>query len=607
MRLRQLPSPSLPLLLLALLASPSALAAIQITLSKPGGSLTPADFELTARIQSTQQLSAVQARLHGRTFSMPVGPESRAVISIATVPFGEHTLEVTARDVEGTEGHATLVLQVDRPARVILSSPLPGAVARPSVRLTASCEDDNPEACEISVAGRVPPPPGSLPHAPGKQLEGLSARGQLDQELCLAEHVGEQVILTLTARAGDGPESAPVDVSVFVEHSQRLAPVVSAPGELLDFDEQRLLFVDSQRRAQVMDRTTGQTETLLDPLQSNLELCGLSCSRSYDTGHLVPGGALFLSGGELLLVREGKREHLGTLLRMPASRSAPLAVAGAYVAFEPLPQSGEPEGWRLRNLATGTTALLPSFSALAPNGTVLFSDSSGLLRYKEGRQELLIAGGDTLLSSLSSDGEDVVFQRGSGGTRETVLLRAGQQHVLAETSSLPEHLLSPLLAQGWVAFVRPGSGVGQVWVRSPTGVEGQISRWGTHSVPHLLGPTGTLIYASGDTYYQAAPGSVSVPFASSRFLRLFALEKDTPHVALGNTLFRVDLSAPAQPLTCPQTSPSPDKGGGCATAGSGSLWLIALTLLLLGRPGSRRARRGSSAGRARSAPAGGTR
>jgi hypothetical protein len=599
MRLLPFPSLGLYLLTLCLLAGDAALAGIQISLSKPGGSLTPADFELTAHIQSTFQLSSVQAQLGGRSFPMPASPESRAVISIAGLPFGEHTLTVTARDIQGAEGQATLVLAVDRPARLSLSLPVPGAVARPAVRITASCEDDGPEGCEVSVTGRVPPPRDN-PRAPSVELLSLSAPGQLDQEVCLAEHVGEQVIFTLRARGGAGPESEPVDVAVFVEDSQRLSPIVSVPGELLDFDEQRLLFVDAQRRARVMERATGRVETLLEPLQPNHELCGLSCSRFYDVGYLAPRGALFLSGGELVRVQDGGSELLGTLLKLPATRPAPLMVAGPFVAYEPYTSAGEPPGWRLRDLTTGTTDLIPPPASLTEDGAVLSTDASGLVRYKDGQSVLLAGRGEGIISSPISEGEDVVFQRSLGDTRETVLLRAGQQHVLADTSFLPEHQVINMLAQGWVAFVRPGGGVGQVWLRSPTGVEAQLSSWGTHSTPRLLGPAGTIIYESGGTSYLSGPGSASVPFSSSKFLRLFKLENGTPHVALGNTVFRVKPTAPAEPLTCPRATPRPERGRGCAAAGSGSVWLVTLTLLALGSRRLRRARAARAHPRARS-------
>ncbi|KFE63999.1 hypothetical protein [Hyalangium minutum] len=612
--MRPAPLRRIPLLLLplCLLASGVASAQIELRLDWPAQTLIESDFEILVSVQSVYQLSSMQAEFGGKVFPMPVDLRPRAILSIDGVPYGEHLLTVTARDIHGTEARVSRLLQVDRPPRLTISTPASGLVLQPSIRLTASCEDDHPQGCEVRANFEVVDPRGT----PGTPLPGppsLSAKGRLDQELCLAEYAGKWVRIRLRALSGS-QSSSEVVRSIYVENSRRLVPVVSVPGSVIDFDAQRVLFVDEQRRARVLDRTSGQIDTLLENLQINSYICGLSCNRSYDIGHLMPGGAILGTRNmELLQVQDGQRSSLAEFswnLYSPLSRY--YRITGSHLAYFEANQR-----WGLLNFSTGTRTSLPSeFAAnwLGEDGTLLGSTRNLLLRYRNEQVEQVFAEAEGTVKFPIAEGDDQVYLlEKPNQVSETVLLRAGQRHVLSDTPGSASFLLS----KGWVAFTRLGGGVNQVWLRSPAGVEEQVSSWGLPSAPVMLGPDGTVVYVMNSQYYLAGPGSPSVPVAGTT-ANLLKWMEGRPHLVVTDTVFRMEREPSTEPLTCPPAPPSEPsepsepaeppaletpKGGGCAAAGSGSAWMVALTLLFLmtrrapslqharaARPGARGAR-----------------
>jgi len=564
------------LLSLGLLTSGAASAQLQVRFIEPSVAKMEGDFQVLVEIQSTYQLSSVQAEFGGRTFPMTVSNRSSATVSIDGVPYGEHRLTVTARDVQGTEATVTRLLEVDRPPRLVVSSPAGSTVARPSVQLTASCEDDGPQGCEVYVEALAADPRSPRSTVPGPP--SMSAAGELDQELCLAEYEGKRVTFSLQARAGP-QSSAWVSRSVDVQTRQRLVPAVQVPGEVLDFDAQRVLFVDAQQSAQVLDRTSGQIETLLNFLGRNSYLCGLGCSIEHYTGYLAPGGAVFISrNSSLIQIKDGQRIDVA---EFPLAMSGPVSsyhrFGGNLLAYEDYTK-----GWMLRDLLTGTTVQLPSgvkVNGISEDGTAVANGLRTIYRYRDGQLETLLTLTEGGLEAPIADGDDVVFQRNRDGIQETVLLRAGQQQVLGDTTGLLP--VSSLLAKGWVAFVRPGGGVAQVWLRSPAGTDEQVTQWGVSSTPLLLGPDGRVVYEKGGQYYLSGPGSPSVPFASATVSR-FKWVTGQPFMALGDTVFAIDPAASDEPLTCPSPPPSPGtKSGGCSAAGDEGTWLVSWMLLIL--------------------------
>jgi hypothetical protein len=95
---------------------------------------------------------------------------------------------------------------------------------------------------------------------------------------------------------------------------------------------------------------------------------------------------------------------------------------------------------------------------------------------------------------------------------------------------------------GWIAFTRPDlSNTPQVWVRSPSGLETQISSLGTESRIEVLGPTGEVVFTSSATgaqrRYRGGPG-VAVDVGPDVGRPLYIGTQ--LHVLIGSTLFRVD-------------------------------------------------------------------
>jgi hypothetical protein len=446
---------------------------------------------------------------------------------------------------------------VNRPPTIIVEEPAGGggAVARPGLRIRARCEDDSGRECTLGL---------SAASGPLKNVGQWGDGGdRVDQELCLEQYSGQTLNFYLSAQDSDLRGSLS-SIQVVVEPSQRLTEVLRTPGLLLDFDAERLLFLDAQRRAQVMDRATGQLTTIMESVPRNHPPCPSYCEDEPDRGSLASGGAWLFGGLSYYYAKESSVEKLSSFSSFSWSPSGSYLLVSTQGSFE------------LRNLVTGTVTPVPGATtptAVSDDGSVLYLSSGNLFRFRAGQTEQLTTDG-MASSPWVTDGSRVVFNRRTGTTWQIVLLQEGQQIVLDDQRAQPAQA-EWVLAHGWTAFTRPDSQASQVWLRSPEGQLTQISSGSEASFPLALGPGGQLIYRSGSQDYLGAPGSEPVPFAKKSNSRFKFLE-GTPYVAMGNTLFQVDPSGPAEPLSCPV----PPKKGGCAASGSGS-WGVALLLVAL--------------------------
>jgi hypothetical protein len=511
-------------------------------------------FAVVADVQARYQIQEVRAGLGGREEALAFSNGRwRGVLVFDGLGFGEHVVTVAATDVFGNRGEATTIVVNDVAPRLNLGGPLGEVVARPSLRVIARCDDDNPDGC-VSIRLVGPPTQTSSSESASQCRESsavvlASGTATIDADVSLAAYEGRSPYLCIFAEDSRG-RRVEWSGQVHVESSSRLVEVASAAGLVVDADATRLLWVDQQpgwpyssgvgtltirARAAGTDVPIGQTGEVT-PVSARLTARGaiyMETRRQNMASDL----------GYLLDWRDGGRFGVDTT---HGTRS--LRVAGDYAVW------AGPDATKRRDLASGAIVVLtPSPSSasawsldVAANGDVVTADTLDggegaftVRRYRGGAAEILARPtGQVGPGAVRTDGQSVVYSRASGSSFEVVL--AGEpEEVLASAVPMPTSAGEPLaIAGGWIAFVRPGSAAEtQVWRRSPSGAVSQVSFFGASSLVETLAPNGELTLLSGGRRYHARPdrAPIDVGAAVGRALPIGG----EWHVTIGRSLFRV--------------------------------------------------------------------
>jgi hypothetical protein len=395
-------------------------------------------------------------------------------------------------------------------------------VARPQLRITASCTDDDPAGCSLNVT-----------------VNGVvigTAHDQFDQVVSLAPFEGSAPTLHFEAVDSAGQRRA-VDVPVYVESSVRLSDVETVTGEIWEAQPDRILFLESQADRGILkikQRTTGQESVVMD-----------QPGRYPRYGYLTPKGAIFMeqSGDVLTALIYDDRDGTLVNLGFPNSTQS-LVVNGDYAIWN---NGGT---LILRDLLAGiNTTITPGagnwMNDVALNGDVAYwGDGYNIYRYRSDTVTQLTS--DTALWDVYplTDGNSVVYRKQDpccGSQRYGLYLHDGTQEVeLAALMPRPEPSPSAdyQINNGWVAFTRPGTGgQSQVWTRSPAGQETQITYFGDSSRITALAPNGEVMYEHGK-HYLSRPGVVPIEINSSLGNPFW--QENAWWITVGRTLFKVN-------------------------------------------------------------------
>jgi hypothetical protein len=532
---------------LALFLAPSAWvcaqpASVSVNVVSPAaGALAGDDLLVVATVSSTFELKEVVARVEGRESSLLFSsaaysdqfgshPGWTGALSLAGLVRGPKILAVQATDFLGNTSQALTMFIHDRKPILTVNAPLMGTVARPQLRLAVSCTDDDPAGCSLIVSV------GGFMIATG--------RDHLDQGVSLADFEGSAPTLHIEAVDSAGQRSA-VDVPVYVESSVRLHEVESVSGAIWDVDMERFLFLESRSDRGVLkirQRGNGQDSVVMD-----------EAGRYPRYGYLAPQGAIFLeqSGDVLTALVYDDRDGALTSLGFPNSTQS-LVAKGDYAIWN---NGGT---LILRDLVAGQNTTVTAQAGnwkndVALSGDVVYwGDGYNIYRYRSGTITPLTT--DTVLWNVYplTDGQGVVYLKEDpccGLQRYGLYLHDGTREVeLAPLAARP--VPSPSedyqINNGWVAFTRPGTGGQlQVWTRSPSGQEAQVTFYGDSSRISALAPNGELMFLHNGRYL-SRPGEPPIEINSSLGNPFW--EEGQWWMTLGRTLFQVQPSNTAVSL-----------------------------------------------------------
>jgi hypothetical protein len=471
------------------------------------------------------------------------------------------------------------------PPVAVLTAPTPFAAIRGPTQFVASCTDDRGGPCaslSISIMLR----PGYV----GPSPLTLAGTGSVNQVVDLSPFDGFPVDVQLVATDSLNQTVTTDAATLYVDLSPDLVPVLTVNGFVLDFDATRVLALDPTSHDLILiDRTTNAiTQVTSQPLSAALTPSGAIWT---DQG---TSGSDAVNVGEL---RNGQVSTVGAAL----TPSPAMAVLGAYAAWID-PSLGIVE----RDLTAGTSVTLVSFVWPGPlpladtgeasrpevysDGTAVFAEyadsipsASSIFQWKSGTTSTLLSFDQSVDRRLVTDGTHVAFTEcfspSPPSPCPSAFLSNGMAVALGDDENYALHA-------GYIAFERhDSSGVEQVWVRDPSGVETAVSIFGTSSsidqpngvsgVPALpwqlprfghdsVSDTGGVIFLNGATStavrrrYFGMAGAAPVDLCSS--LGLIRWDNGF-YVMMGGTVFS---------LTTPGTG-GPDGGspeGGSSDGGS---------------------------------------
>jgi len=512
-------------------------ADVSVTILAPeSGQLVGDALEVEATIASTFEVAAAVAMVEDRSAPLTYGPENSWIVtlSLAGLARGEKTLVVTVTDVFGNVGQGTRSFVYDRPPSLDVVEPLDFSVARPQIWVEASCSDDDPAGCaavKVEVVGRYDP------CVDGGDLLRTTDGSPVASSVSLADYDGYQMRLNLVAFDSAGQETC-VQREVYVESSTRLLPVESVPGRIFDFDAQRILFLEGST-LKIRDRATVLDTTVLDDPDHAPTL-----------GYLTPTGAVFVdqpasvTGAWIYDWNEGQLLDVG-----PPNSVSSLRVRGDYGIWN--------DGilLHLRHFPTAQDDVIATDAGnwkndLTPDGTVAYWNRDYQIFCVQGGISTQLTSDVDLWNVYPvTDGVNTVYKKirdQVGADEYQVALHSPAGETLLTPATTKDVLSPPLgyaVSNGWVAFTREGSGgQWQVWLRSPGGVESQLTFWGDESRIDSLSSAGVVVVQHQKRLHLASPGAPALPETEIGSALGESVWVDaTLYRVVGRTLFVLDL------------------------------------------------------------------
>ena len=448
-------------------------------------------------------------------------------LSLEGLPKGDQTVTVTATDVYANTRSAVHAFFFDEPPMIVVHSPAPYAVARPGIYVQAECIDPEGGCTYISVVGSF-------------DGAGLLANGvdEIDAIVSLDAYDGDDGVFHFYATDSVGNVTR-LQVPILVESSVELLEVVDADGRILDATARRVLFA--------VPSIVGETLFLLDRrTEETVELW--EAADGFRVGVLGDDSALAVDETGSL------SEFDGLEVRRLADDACCPKTAGHHAIWSEGPLH---HTLVYRDLALGSSDEISSSADIggndvATNGSVVFWTSDyKIWQYEFGENSLFAAPGDGFwLFRPVTDGHNIVYMR-------MLADPLSSYDIILQTADDPEFELSSgvryigvtyIANHGWVVFARFDIAEDQqLWLRSPTRDEEQVTFFGSDSYPDTLGADGELMFFNRERRYLVRERGVP-PLDVGAGYRGFSFQHACDwYVAIGNTLFVVGDEIPEIP------------------------------------------------------------
>ena len=478
---------------------------------------------IAARVTSTFQLQSVVAAVQNRATNLVYStsayqdcsgggcdpqPGWANTLSLEGLAEGSNWFTVTAVDVFGNSNQVGRSFIYDTPPGITVQSPPDGFVVRSTIHLAATVTDANSAGVQIAVYW--------------KGAEAILALATNSLNTVVTNTQGNGQAMTLVFRAIDAyGQVRTAERQVYVQTSSNLVETAHvSEGWIKDVQPDRLLFA---RIHSIFPKVGNFGEGLDHELLVKSRSSGIEQSVFYHTNfaiysaNLGPNGPILLGSAapfEGYSFGYGIFQKFDTAEILWARPPNPLflTVKGHLAAW------GSHQTVRLNLLDLRSTNSVvitngtgyPSLTYdLADNGDVVFSlmdggnAYNGIFRYRAGAIQLLASNptpdyNTNRYSSVKTDGTNAYYLRLQGATHKLIRVADGGETVVSESPVIdPDYLV----AGGWVAYAQQNGGVMQVWRRSPSGQNTQLTFYGTPSTLAAVAPNGEVAFYNNSKLY----------------------------------------------------------------------------------------------------------
>jgi hypothetical protein len=459
--------------LLATAATPLVAQHVTVTIVTPQPSQLSGD-ELAIKViaGSASQIQGVTATVADRTGNLGFNAtENRWIgtLSLAGLTRGPLQLTVTAQNVLGFDDSESVTFIHDNAPVVLVTAPEPESVARPQLRITATCTDDDGAGCV------------SLTVTDDSTDEILaSGTSSIDEDVTIG---GGALTLIFT-----GTDSAGQVVRkkrfVYSEWSQRLDEFHSVGGRIVDVNADRILWLAANGKSLSIRDISAGTDTHIPIIEGRVPLT--------TEAYLTPRGAIFVAwDGDSILTSRIYEWQDGVLLGPLDSPNSieSLESDSPYAIWNSGP--GNNSILSLRNTLTGTTTpvtdhVMNWYNDVLADGTVALGTITpyDIYLYKNGvPTQLTNSTGTHWYTFPRTDGTNTVYRRSTPccatGPDQWTLVRHDGTGETDLTGILPQEPMPDRdyqVRDGWIAVRRPASPSSQwlyLW-RIPAAGEAEV-------------------------------------------------------------------------------------------------------------------------------------
>ncbi|MBU2881847.1 hypothetical protein KO525_07335 [Psychrosphaera sp. B3R10] len=484
---------------------------------------------ITASLSSELDISEVSATVSGLTTNLIHSSGLfRGEMSLKGVLAGEYKLVVKAVDIRGRSVSKEHSINLDNPPTLNVFEPIEYSVFDSSVSPNISCEDDIGD-CEVII--RV----GNKVLASGVNL--------FDEPIDLYSYDGQQLLLYIEA-IDSSKQKTSKKRTIYVDYSTNLVRVKDFEGEIIDFNEQKVLVLNSLDSGDTLKITNVNSEkSYLVEVEPNLMI-------SHSHSFLTQTGAIYTSQeiGETVLsskIFDWNNNQLFDLGHPNSAKS--LDVSGGYAIW-----SVGSDLW-LRDLTSKQNTLVSNTAgnwrnSVAANGVVgywSYDNHYSIVKFEDNLNSTLVADVDYWNTYVLTDGKNFVYQKMqkccSGVFYASVLFDGIHETYLSDLNQRSLQLNSDYsVNNGWIAFTDLGNlGQTNIWARDVNGTLTQRTSYGANSYIETLASNGDIMFIYGNERYLSNAQSEIHKVSSSLGTSFYF--NNVWYIAIGRSLFEVNI------------------------------------------------------------------
>jgi len=533
---------------------------ITINIVSPTGyQIVDSVLNIKASINSTYQLTTVTAQAGNRQTPLIFNQQTgyfQGTLSLSGLPQDTTKFLITASDVQGNQKNDSFKIIYDLKPVIIVASPLNNSTARPFTHAKAKCID-NGGHCSLQVSFSTYSG-GSTTTIVGNYQD--SADVIVDMSSSDGNEAGIAFIATDSRNQNTGEtrnlyvESSPYLKEVFEDRQTDIYG-----SQIIDFNYNKVFIATSFPSP----GKVSWANKIANIYTYDSTLLPLSGTGYVNAAYLHSNGAIFSATDSTQINYYTLRDWNGeTLYNLGGLDPSSLGVSGDNAIYS----FGTRLNWR--NLLTKSNTIVSTnainiHNDVASDGAIAYGDNLAynINLYQNNRSTIISdnAGNTQNGYPVLGSKRNIIYNKHDKQNQNFYLyLFNGQTNILLSSlgSKNPVPGANYQANDKYAAYSKLGtSGQLQVWLRDTAGNDKQITFYGGDSWLDLLGSTGDLIFITYRTLELPRLLRRNLAFNGGQIKEVSSIlgktfyRDSTWYVALGRTLFKIDLNIPSDTVT----------------------------------------------------------